>query len=438
MNEAAARERKERLDRILRGGAHGESAGIQLSALFPPIVTHVYDEGSATVDELVKALRRELLGTKTALLRTIYSDEDPLRAVTVDGIALLADAKILTGIAGRWTIGPKFVPGEYVVVIPADGELGPREAYQIRVTPREEREAQSVATALQHDIASAAYQLRGECPGIRPVNADRVQKLAESMRRYGYNKSFPITYDQHGRLLDGRHRLAAAREVDETPTICVQTVKSDEDALAWAWDTNMLQASWSKKDVEYFTDLLGGRRPDEVLPSAQREKAHQAALREHDEPTGRSRQAMSKDAEVGETTMRREAAKFGIPTKPQAKRDEIDQEIETDPKASDSEIGRRVGVDRRTVAKRRHSRQTATVHFPPRMAENVQEGLTSEPVQLAPERSPSGWRTFAIKYRSDEELAVKLHLKLTRGKPDVAVALGLSDSPPNFERASDP
>ena len=77
------------------------------------------------------------------------------------------------------------------------------------------------------------------------------------MRDYGYRPEFPILADQHGRILDGRHRIAAARKAGvAVPPPRKVKVASDEEAVGLAMLVN-IQRGWTKPNAVVLTQISG-------------------------------------------------------------------------------------------------------------------------------------------------------------------------------------
>jgi hypothetical protein len=98
------------------------------------------------------------------------------------------------------------------------------------------------------EITSLAASLREDGPGLRPLDGDHVAVLEQSMRDYGYRPEFPVLVDKKGRILDGRHRLAAARRagvIEQMPAPReAKGVDTDAEAVGFAILVN-LQRGWT-------------------------------------------------------------------------------------------------------------------------------------------------------------------------------------------------
>jgi ParB-like chromosome segregation protein Spo0J len=133
------------------------------------------------------------------------------------------------------------------------------------------------------EITSLAASLREDGPGLRPLDAEHVAVLEQSMRDYGYRPEFPVLVDRHGRILDGRHRIAAARRAGIAEPLPQRevTVTSDAEAVGLAILMN-LQRGWTKAErnridsdlraagltVENFGRQLGTSAKREVIRAA--------------------------------------------------------------------------------------------------------------------------------------------------------------------------
>jgi ParB-like chromosome segregation protein Spo0J len=76
------------------------------------------------------------------------------------------------------------------------------------LTPHEEQEVSALG-------AGAVALLEPQARGLRPLHPEHVAALKESVREWGLldYRWFAVLRDQHGHILSGRHRLAAAREL---------------------------------------------------------------------------------------------------------------------------------------------------------------------------------------------------------------------------------
>jgi hypothetical protein len=124
------------------------------------------------------------------------------------------------------------------------------------IYPKTIREFIGEASQRSLDIKSLAHDLREDRPGLRSINKDNLAVITESMRAFGYMPQYPVLKDQHGRILSGRHRIAAAKAVGiqyETREI---KVASDLEAIAIAYTANEA-SGFSKEERRRIAKRLG-------------------------------------------------------------------------------------------------------------------------------------------------------------------------------------
>ena len=255
--------------------------GIDLAALFRVILNYVQDsQEPVTAEHLTEPVRDAV--TNHARVEHVYgSAVDPWAALTGDALSQLE----LAGLAVReaddsWRPGSNFATGKRMVVIgPRKGKHG---SVGVKLYPADEREALGAAEKQRMEITSLAASMREDGRGLRPVNPEHVETLAQSMRDFGFRPEFPVLVDQHGRVLDGRHRRAAARKaaVAEPPPKVIR-VGSDEEAVGFAILVN-LQRGWTKAErsridsdlqaaglsVENFGQVMGSAAKRELIKTA--------------------------------------------------------------------------------------------------------------------------------------------------------------------------
>lgn len=88
-------------------------------------------------------------------------------------------------------------------------------------------------------------------PGNRAVNQKHVKKLKESFQKHDFLPSCPIIVDKNMYVIDGQHRLEAAKQLGIAVYYTVET-EPDADLLI---DLNITQRKWYAIDyVRYFAD----------------------------------------------------------------------------------------------------------------------------------------------------------------------------------------
>lgn len=279
MNQADTR----RLDRLV--GDRNREAGIDLASLFRVILDQIQDSADGVeAPALLQPVRDSV--SNHARVEHWYSawGTDPWAILIADALDQLQSRKLIEEGDSGWHVGPAFATGRRLTVIP--GRQGRHGSVGVVTYTATEREARGQAEKQRMEVRSLAASLREDAPGLRPLDYEHVSVLEQSMRDYGYRPEFPPLSDQHGRILDGRHRIAAARRAGiAVPPPRMVAVASDEEAVGFAILVNM-QRGWSKWErARIDSDLRAagltvenfGRR----LGSAAKKELIIAGLREH-------------------------------------------------------------------------------------------------------------------------------------------------------------
>ena len=237
-----------RLDR-LAGDGSGE-VGIDLASLFRVILNQVQDSsGSVDFDEFIEPVQTAV--SNHARVEHWYSQfattHGPWEALIADALDQLQSRDLLVWGGDGWVLGPAFATGKRLVVVPARSRKNP--SIGVILYPATERAARGEAEKRRMEVTSLASSLRESGPGLRPLTAEHVETLAQSMRDFGYRPEFPILVDQYERILDGRHRQAAARKAGISGPIPTRkiTVSSDEEAVGLAILVN-IQRGWTQAE----------------------------------------------------------------------------------------------------------------------------------------------------------------------------------------------
>jgi len=241
-----------RLDR-LAGDGSGE-VGIDLASLFRVILTQLQDSAEPVP---AAAFLGPVQGAVSNHARVghLYGDTgDPWASLIGDALAQLESRNLAVQGDDGWCIGPDFVTGKRVIAVP--GRKGKHGSVGVILYPAAERETRGEDEKQRMEITSLGASLREDGPGLRPVNPEHVETLTQSMRDSGYRPEFPILVDRHGRILDGRHRLAASRKAGlGDPPVRVIQFASDEDAVGFALLVN-LQRGWTKAERNHINSIL--------------------------------------------------------------------------------------------------------------------------------------------------------------------------------------
>jgi len=270
----------ERIGR-LTGRGNADGGGLPLPDLFGPILNLLSDSSIQGLNALTEAVQAGFLGQKTSRIRTIYGGVgDPWPLLMRDAVDQLVEQGLIQPTdedADEWELGPKFVPGKALRVIPAS-QGKPSITVTVQAQGAFDEGTQNMY------LTERAAELDPRRGGLRKVDLKHVDRLKASMEANGFARNRPLTYDQHGRLLDGRHRRAAAEQLGIEALTEVVPVGSDREALAVAWQLNLGQESWTKAELDKLARELGGAPLAQTLSL---KPLVEAALREHSERSDR-------------------------------------------------------------------------------------------------------------------------------------------------------
>lgn len=258
---ARSREEAKRLDR-LAGSGKGWGGGLPLPLLFAAILNELLDHGPANDERLVEIASSTLEFKTNQVMSTWPSG---WASFTSDVLAQMESSRMIRRDESGWVTGEDFLTGHPLTIIPA--RRGSK-ADGVTVWEAEERDALSRADHIEHEVTSTVGGLWPDGNGLRPVDHSRVARIRESEPEVG--QLYPVLVDQHGRILDGKHRKAANPDWREYKI----PVESDEMALAvalWANDGVPLEPEIRKRVEEL---ILGAKTAQEK----QRERIRQALL----------------------------------------------------------------------------------------------------------------------------------------------------------------
>lgn len=242
-----------RLDRLAGDG--NSEVGIDLASLFRVILNQLQDSPGA-ISPAVLAGPVKSAVSNHARVEHWYSDhgDDPWSALIDAALGQLESRKLAEQDQEGWRTGPAFVTGRRLVVVPR--RPGKHDSVGVILYPAAEREARGEAEKRRMEITSMAASFREDGPGLRSLNTEHVEAIAQSMRDFGWRKEFPVLLDQHGRVLDGRHRRAAARLAGvEEPAPKTINVASDEEAVCLAILVNV-QRGWTRAERSRIDSIL--------------------------------------------------------------------------------------------------------------------------------------------------------------------------------------
>lgn len=350
---------KARVSRLTgRGRTDDRGGGLPLINLFEPILRTLLDAGEEPqpVEVLTSAVRAGFIGRKEDRLEEIYGLSDPWAALMDDALGQLEHMELIVADGDRWKCGPKFKVDVPLLAIRAGaGQPSSRILVQSEAARKASAgdEVSMYITELASRLAVTPDIRDG---GIREVNDERVDELVASMEAFGFREEpvFLVLKDQHGRILDGRHRIAAAEKLgidwDNKRHVANVRVDSDREALALTWAANVGQASWTMGELDEITRALGGEAPTVVLSTrvqvrnilldhggriADREVARLVGCDNH--TVAARRAELEAEGNLGRYDPEAE------------KRAAVRAEHHRDPDASHREIARRAGVSQNTV-----------------------------------------------------------------------------------------
>lgn len=272
--------------------------GVEVVTLFRVILETALDEGAVSLDPILAKARGEY-EYKTARLRQVYklhdlltNGRDPFPAFVRDGFDQLVATHFLTEEAPElWHATDKVIPGERLAVVPESG----RRRVSVVIEPADIRELRNEAALYHMNAGSEAAQLRPGGPGLRPVNEKHVRLIMQSMELEGrWLAHHPAIGDTEGRwIIDGRHRLEAARRLGIEPVWNRIEIDGPEEAISLAIAANK-QSGWTTEDY---------RRLDQKCEAAgltARQRENRRAWVRHE---------IEKDAATGQARSAREIAR---------------------------------------------------------------------------------------------------------------------------------
>lgn len=235
----------DRVDRLI-GTDADNSGGINLPPLLSGLLVWTLDHESVTVDDVLEWAKRRMSVDRRRLQRN-YKSLDAFPLLLRDVIDQMVDVKLLAPhphTAATWVLGSAFMVNKKLTFI---RKVGTRQAHTITVGPSDTRQEHDSASTQKAELISLVFELRPDGVGLRPVDPHRVTYLTESMEAFGYRQEQPVLVDQDGRILDGRHRMAAAKKLGiNAPQRMVKVADSNE-ALVVSWIANE-SSPWSVVD----------------------------------------------------------------------------------------------------------------------------------------------------------------------------------------------
>ena len=268
------------------------------------------------------------------------------------------------------------------------------------------------------------------------------------MRVDGYRPEFPVLVDRHGRILDGRHRIAAARRAAvEMPPPRSVSIDSDEEAVGFAFLVN-LERGWTTAERNRINaDLRAAGLTMEnfgsQLGTAAKREFIAAALREHPESSHREIARMLRvsnstvglvcaevcDSHTSACThgrngqgARNDLADSGSRSRPSALEDRIEPIIREHPERSNNQVLAEAGLTRNhhAVAARVRDRLEEEGAIPPAPVREGSDGSMRHVVTHAkPEpASPPHRQEAARKRPKPSNLIQRLTRLVTRWESD--------------------
>jgi hypothetical protein len=225
----------------LAGTGEGSGGGLPLPDLFSAILNELLDNGPADSRHLT-GISASVLEYKSNNVMTTWGSWE---ALTADALEQLESREIIRSDGDDlWRLSEDLPLGTPVVIIPAGKG---RKADSVTIWPREERERLSRANHAEREAASMVGH-------VRPVDRLQASAIRESVAEVG--QLYPVLKDQHGRVLDGGHRL----EADPGWKSVTMEVRDDQHALAislWANRGKELPSKTQSRINQLIGDLAG-------------------------------------------------------------------------------------------------------------------------------------------------------------------------------------
>lgn len=255
--------------RLLAKGVDPETASkgagglnMPLDTFAQPVLQQLYDQhpNPMSKDRIVNYLRNK---HDTSRLRNIYNSYhkipgDPWDLFVDDMLAEMAYHRIIVTTDDQVRLGDAFKVGVSLLVAGDKAKKGEKTRSTITfVLPRDIQQRGNKRAAVSWEIRALARDLAEDGPGLIPINPEAVDELAESMRVDGYLSNKPIEVDQHGRIIDGRQRLAAAKLVGIVAPRTITKVKDDTDAVFRAVKAKEKINSWTEKNSKELLKRFG-------------------------------------------------------------------------------------------------------------------------------------------------------------------------------------
>ena len=393
-----------RLDRLVGDG--NSEAGIDLASLFRVILGQVHDGADGVDAEALTAPVRNSVSNHARVehwYRGHLPGADPWKALIADALDQLESRELLKQADGRWKLGDKFATGQRLMAV----QPRPGRHRSVGVIIREAAEEESRGRAEQRrmEVTSLVALLREDGPGLRALDSNHVSLLEQSMKDYGYRPEFPILTDQHGRILDGRHRIAAARRAgipEPLPRREVR-VESDEEAVGFALLVNF-QRGWTTAErnrinsdlqaagltLENYGHHLGPTAKRELIKAALLEQAAQGKPLSHNaiakrlgvnhQPVDHACRALIDDSSINECPHRftedGKEAPGPKPKPPTAAEEQVAELLLENPEQSNMRILAEVGLsdNQHRVVERVRDRLEEAGAIPPAPAREGRDG----------------------------------------------------------------
>jgi hypothetical protein len=270
--------RKDVLLRLLAKGASSSEAFEGAGGLNMPVDTFAHLILEKLYDQMPEIMTKrdvaDLLRNShdTPRLVRIYTKHhklpgDPWDLFVTDLLSEMIHHEVLMVEGDHVALGPSFREGANLLIA---GDRKKKHCHWTHVLPKEMRQLHGKIDSLSTEIASAVWELKEEGPGIKKldpkverIDQEKVERLANSMREHGYSGP-PITIDQRGRVLIGRHMFLAAKKAGVEPVIHKVKVRDDTEAVLVAIRGNDNEG-WSRKDREWLIKRFQAENWDDLF-----------------------------------------------------------------------------------------------------------------------------------------------------------------------------
>jgi ParB-like chromosome segregation protein Spo0J len=219
---------------------------------------YLLDHGETDIETLKRHV--EYHAGKQERVKRVYKKlpGDPYLAMIQDAVAQLQDCAFVKRKPNqKIALADGFKVGIPLPVIKQNKKLG-RSNFSCMILGAEDRKALDFRTHQALEVKAIANDLKPEGRGLRALDPETLERIESSIREYGFRKCFKILVDQHGRILDGRHRLKVFEKLGIEVTRDMKErveVADDREAIAVALAANRT-SSWKPSELRKLKERL--------------------------------------------------------------------------------------------------------------------------------------------------------------------------------------